>query len=327
MHRQSATIASIAVLCLAPAMASIAQAQGQYPERAIRFIVPFAPGGTSDIVGRLIADTISKDVGQTVVVDNRGGAGATIGTRIAAVAPPDGYTLLIAHMGLAINETLHPGRGYEATRDLVGISLVGQTPSGVVVKNDLPVKSVKELIALARKKAGGLTYGSGGLGSTSHLSVELFQNVGDLKLVHVPFKGAGPAMVSLVGGEVDMAIPTLPSAIGHVRGGRIRLLAVTGEKRTSAAPDVPTVAEAGLPGYTYSTWYAVWTRAGTPKQIIARVNEAIVKGLKTAELREKLASQGVEPESSTPEHLTRLLHTDVERWAKIIKGAGIPLAR
>jgi tripartite-type tricarboxylate transporter receptor subunit TctC len=326
MIRYSSVIGAIAALLAAATFGTAVQAQ-DYPTRPVRLIVPFAPGGTSDIVGRLVAAKLTENLGQQVVVDNRAGAGATIGTRIATEAAPDGYTLIIAHMGLAFNETLHPGRGYEAAKALTAVSLVGATPSAIVVNNDVPIKSVKELIAHARAHPGKLAYGSGGLGGTSHLSVELFQSVAKVKLTHVPYKGAGPAMIDLIAGEVQLGIPTFPSAIGHARAGRLRVLAVTGARRSPAAPDVPTVIEAGLPGYTYSTWYAVWTRAGTPQPVIARLNQAAVKALGTAELREKLAAQGVDPESSTPEHMNNLLREDIKRWAKIIKDAGIPLAR
>jgi tripartite-type tricarboxylate transporter receptor subunit TctC len=325
MDRRLSAVAACAAVFAAISPATSAYAQ-EYPTRPIRLIVPFAPGGTSDIVGRLVAAKLGEKVGQQVVVDNRGGAGATIGTRIAAQSTPDGYTLILAHMGLAFNETLHPNRGYEAAEALTGLSLIGGTPSAIVVNNKVPAKNVKELIALARAQPGKLTYGSGGMGGTSHLSVELFQSLADIKLIHVPYKGAGPAMIDLIGGQVHLGVPTLPSVITHGRAGRLRMLAVTSERRSAAAPDLPTVAEAGLPGYSYSTWYAMWTSAGTPQSVIARLNEALVQALDTAELRENLANQGVDPESSTPEYMNELLRSDIKRWSKIIKDAGIPLA-
>jgi tripartite-type tricarboxylate transporter receptor subunit TctC len=326
MNQRSSALAALVVLGAAMTPATLAEAQ-EYPTRPIRLIVPFAPGGTSDIVGRLVAAKLGEKLGQQVVVDNRGGAGATLGTRLATQATPDGYTLIVAHQGLAFNETLHPGRGYDAAEALTAISLIGATPSAIVVNNEVPAKSVKELIALARAQPGKLTYGSGGVGGTSHLSVELFQTVANVNLVHVPYKGAGPAMIDLIGGQVHLGIPTLPSAIGHARAGRLRMLAVTSEERSAAAPDVPTAIEAGLPGYIYSTWYALWSTAGTPPRVIERLNKATVEALETAELREKLASQGVDAQSSTPEHMNKLLRTDIRRWARIIEDAGIPLVR
>jgi tripartite-type tricarboxylate transporter receptor subunit TctC len=326
MNRPTSAMGALVLLCAAITLPPIAQAQ-EYPTRPIRLIVPFAPGGTSDIVGRLVASRLGENLGQQVVVDNRAGAGATLGTRLATQANPDGYTLIVAHQGLAFNETLHPGRGYDAAKELTAISLIGATPSAIVVNNEVPAKTVKELIALARAQPGKLTYGSGGVGGTSHLSVELFQSVADVKLVHVPYKGAGPAMIDLIGGQVHLGIPTLPSAIGHARAGRLRMLAVTGEARSPAAPDLPTAIEAGLPGYTYSTWYALWSRTGTPRAVIEHLNKAVVEALESAALREKLASQGVDPQSSTPEYMNKLLRSDIERWGRIIKEAGIPLVR
>jgi tripartite-type tricarboxylate transporter receptor subunit TctC len=326
MNRPTSAMGALVLLCAAITLPPIAQAQ-EYPTRPIRLIVPFAPGGTSDIVGRLVASRLGENLGQQVVVDNRAGAGATLGTRLATQANPDGYTLIVAHQGLAFNETLHPGRGYDAAKELTAISLIGATPSAIVVNNEVPAKTVKELIALARAQPGKLTYGSGGVGGTSHLSVELFQSVADVKLVHVPYKGAGPAMIDLIGGQVHLGIPTLPSAIGHARAGRLRMLAVTGEARSPAAPDLPTAIEAGLPGYTYSTWYALWSRTGTPRAVIEHLNKAMVEALESAALREKLASQGVDPQSSTPEYMNKLLRSDIERWGRIIKEAGIPLVR
>ena len=300
------------------------QAQN-YPERPIRLIVPFAPGGTSDLVARLVGAKLGEDLGQTVIVDNRGGAGSTLGTGMAARATPDGYTLLISHIALAINQTLYSKLPYRAITDLAPISKLGAAPSAVVVNSKLPATNMKELIALAKKQPGKLNYGSAGVGSSGHLSVALFEHVANVKLTHVPYKGGGPSVAATIAGEVDVAIPVLASAASHVKAGRLRMLAVTSAKRSQAVPDVPTAQEAGVPGYVFETWFGLFAPAGTPKAIITRLNQATVKALDMKEVREQLASQGVEADSSTPAELAKLLRDETETWAKVIKSAGIPI--
>ena len=296
-----------------------------YPNRPIRLIVPFAPGGTSDLVGRMVGAKIGEGLGQTVVVDNRGGAGSTLGTHLAAKAPADGHTLIVNHVGLAINETLYSSLPYSGLKDLAPIARIGSTPNAVVVKNALPVKTIKEFIALAKKEPGRLDYGSGGVGSTGHLSVALLEYVAGVKFNHVPFKGGGPSMIATVAGQVHFAIPAFPTAVPHVKAGRIRMLAVTGAKRSPTMPDVPTVAEAAVPEYEFDSWFGIFTPAGTPKAIVSRLNQVIVKALEMPDLREQLARAGLDPESSTPDELGRILRDDTAKWAKVIKAAGIPI--
>lgn len=322
MNRGFAGIFLIATLVAGIALATVAHAQG-YPSRPIRLIVPFSPGGTSDIVGRLVGARLSDELGQTLVIDNRGGAGSTLGTNLAARAPADGHTIIINHVGLAINETLYPDLPYDALKDLAAVARVGDTPNAVVVNNALPAKSMKEFIALAKQQPGKLDYGSGGVGSSGHLSVALLEHVAGVTFNHIPYKGGGPSITATIAGQVHFAIPTLPTAVNHVKAGRVQLLAVTGAKRSPAVPDVPTVAEAGVPGYEFITWYGIFTPAGTPKVIIDRLNQAVVKALGTSDLRQKLSQQGLEPQSSTPEELGKTLRTDIVKWAKIIKSAGI----
>jgi tripartite-type tricarboxylate transporter receptor subunit TctC len=314
----------ITLLAIAIACPVLAHAQS-YPTRPVRLIVPFAPGGTSDLVGRLVGAKIGEGVGQTVVVDNRAGAGATIGTHLAASAPADGYTILVAHIGLAINETLYAKLPYDAVKNFTPIARIGSTPNAVVVKNALPVKTMQDFVALAKKEPGKLDYGSGGVGSTGHLSVALLEHVAGIKFNHVPFKGGGPSVTATAAGQVHFAIPALPTAAPHVKAGRIRLVAVTSAKRTPSMPDVPTVAESGVPEYTFDSWFAIFAPAGTPAPIIARLNEVIVKALGTPELGEQLTRAGLDPEPSTPEEMARILRADVAKWAKIIKSAGIPV--
>lgn len=323
MHLDFTRIFLIAPLVALTSLATAAHAQ-DYPTRPIRLIVPFAPGGTSDLVGRMVGAKIGEGVGQTVVVDNRAGAGATIGTHLAAKAPADGYTLIVSHVGLAFNETLYSNLPYSAVKDLAPIARIGSTPNAVVVKNALPVKTMKEFIALAKKEPGKLDYGSAGVGSTGHLSVALLEYVAGVKFNHVPFKGGGPSMNATVAGQVHFAIPAFPTAVPHVKAGRIRMLAVTGAKRSPIMPDVPTVAEAAVPGYEYDAWFGIFAPAGTPKAIISRLNQVIVKALEMPDLREQLARAGLDPEPSTPDELGKILRADTAKWAKIIKAAGIP---
>jgi len=320
MTRLLGVVAGISVALLAEAAAA-----QKYPERPIRLIVPFETGGTSDLLGRVVGARLGEALGQTVVVDNRGGAGGTLGAALTAQAPADGYTLLVPHVGLAVNETLYARRSYSAVRDLAPISKLGETPNAVVVNNALPVKTVQELIALARKQPGKLNYGSAGVGSAAHLTMALLEHSAGIQFNHVPYKGGGPALIATVSGQVDFSIPAFPTAVPHLKAGRLRILAVTGTKRTPTMPGVPTVAEAGVPGYEFGIWFAMFAPAGTPQAILARLNREIVKALALPDMREKLAQTGVDAESSTPEQLGQLLRSEVAKWAKIIQAAGIPI--
>ncbi len=320
------TRALIAAFLLGAGLVAATTAHAQkWPERPIRLIVPFSPGGTSDLMGRVVGQRLGEVLGTTVVVDNRGGGGGTIGAALTAHAAPDGYTLLVPHVGLAINETLYANKQYNALKDLAPISMLGETPNAVVVTNALPAKSLQELIALAKKQPGKLTNGSAGIGSSAHLAMALLEVSADVKFNHIPFKGGGPSLIATVAGQVDFSIPAYPTAVPHLKSGRLRILAVTGARREPTVPDAPTVAEAGVPGYVFGTWFAMFAPAATPKAIITRLNQEIVKALAAPEMREKLAATGVNAESSTPEQLGKHLHAEVVKWAKIIKSAGIPI--
>ncbi len=297
----------------------------KYPERPIRLIVPFAPGGTSDLMGRVIGQRLGEALGTTVVIDNRGGGGGTIGATLTAQAAPDGYTLLVPHVGLAINETLYAKKQYNALKDLAPISLLGETPNAVVVTNALPAKTMAELIALAKKQPGKLTNSSAGVGSAAHLAMALLEYAAKVQFTHVPFKGGGPSLIAVVAGQVDFSIPAYPTAVPHLKSGKLRILAVTGAKREPTIPDVPTVAEAGVPGYEFSIWFSMFAPAATPKPIIDRLNQELVKALAAPDMREKLAATGVNAESSTPQALGKHLQAEVAKWAKVIKAAGIPI--
>lgn len=310
------------LLCTGSAIVGYTQ---NYPERPIRLIVPFSPGGTSDLVGRLLAARLSDELGQTVIVDNRGGGGSTLGTGIAARAAPDGYTLLISHIALAVNQTLYSKIPYNALNDLAPISKLGIAPSAVVVNNKLPVTNMRELVTLAKKEPGKLNYGSAGVGSSGHLSVALLEHVAGVKFTHVPYKGGGPSVAATIAGEVQLAIPVLATAAAHAKAGRLRMLAVTSAKRSQAVPDVPTAREAGVPQYVYETWFGLFAPAGTPKAIVTILNARTAKVLGMTEIREPLFSQGVDAGSSTPAELARTLRDDTAMWAKIIKSARIPI--
>jgi tripartite-type tricarboxylate transporter receptor subunit TctC len=319
-HRGAAAALLIAGLgCSVPGHAQ------DYPNRPIRLIVPFEPGGTSDLLGRLIGARLREALGQGVVIDNRGGAGGTIGATLAARALADGHTIFVTHVGLAINETLYAKLPYDALKDLAPVSRIGDTPNAVVVTSTLPVQTMQEFVAAARKSPGKFDYGSGGIGSAGHLAVALLEHVAGLKFNHIPFKGGGPSMIATVGGQVHFAIPAFPTAVPHVKSGKVRMIAVTGTRRSPTMPDVPTVAEGGVPGAEFTIWFAAFVPAATPKAIVTRLNQTIVRSLDTPDMKEQLAKAGVDPEPSTPEELGKLLRAETAKWAKVIKAAGIPI--
>jgi tripartite-type tricarboxylate transporter receptor subunit TctC len=315
----------LAALCAVPEARAQQKAEA-YPVRPIRLIVPFPPGGTSDLLARLIGARLGEAMGQSVIIDNRGGAGGTLGAGLAARASADGYTLLIHHNGLAIAETTYTGLPYSAPRDFAPISKIGLTPHAVVVNNALPAHTMQDFLELVRKSPGKYDYGSGGAGSVGHLAVALLEQVAGVKLNHVPFKGGGPSVLAAVAGQVHLAVPVLPTTVPHVQAKRLRMLAVTGAKRSATTPDVPTVMEAGVPGYEFVVWFAMYAPAGTPAAIVTRLNLAIVKSLESPELRNQMSRAGVDPETSTPEDLGRLLRSDTAKWSKVIKVAGITAA-
>src|SRR5215213_5276290 len=263
--------AAAAMLCGVVAAFHAAAAES-YPSRPIRLIVPFPPGGGNDIVGRIVAAKLAEGLGQQVIVDNRGGAGGTIGTDITAKAPPDGYTMLVNNISLAVNHTLFKTLPYDTLKDLAPVSLIGRQPNIVVVHPALPAKSMRELLVLARAKPGEMTYGSGGIGTASHLATEMLKLMTKTEMVHVPYKGLGPALTDLVGGRLQLIVSTMASALPQTRAGKLRPIAVTTAQRSSFFPDVPTMNEAGVTGYEFTTWYGVLMPPRTPKPIIDRVN-------------------------------------------------------
>ena len=294
-----------------------------YPSKPVRMIVAYPPGGGTDIVGRMMAQKLSENFGQTVVIDNRGGAAGNIGSEIAARSAPDGYTVLMGNVAPnAINVSLYARLGYDPVRDFAPISLVASTPNILVVQPSLPVKTVSDLVALAKAKPGTLNYPSAGLGSSSHLAGELFDNIAAVKMVHVPYKGGGPALTDLLGGQVQLMFATMPAAMPHVKAGKLRAIAVTSAKRSPAMPELPTVGET-LNGYEAATWYGLLAPAGTPPPIIMALHAEIVKIIGVAQTKERLLAQGFEPVGSTPAEFAAYIKTEIAKWGKVIKAAGI----
>lgn len=313
-----AALACIFAVCLSVAHA----AEPNYPVKPVRVVVPFAPGGGVDLVGRLVSAKLTEDLRQQFIADNRSGAGGTVGTDLVAKAPADGYTLLTVNSGFAYSPALYPKLPYDALKDFAAISLIGSSPSLMVVNNVLPAKNVKELISLMKAKPGQVNYGAS-VGGTLHLAVALFEDMAGVKGTLIPYKGGGPALIDTVSGQVQMMIAPLTSALVHVRAKRLRALGASGARRSPMLPDVPTIAEAGVPGYEYTTWYGMLAPVATPGPVITKLNQGIAKALNSADLREKLGQQGLEIESSTPARFSTMLKQEVSRWSRIIKAAKI----
>jgi tripartite-type tricarboxylate transporter receptor subunit TctC len=300
-----------------------AQSNPPYPARPIRMIVPSSPGSGPDIMARAIGQALTESLGQPVVIDDRPGAGGIIGSEAAAKSPPDGYTLIMSNAGAhTVNASLYAKLPYDPIRDFATVTLVAMAPNILIVPPTLPARSVKELIALAKAQPGELTFGSGGNGSTAHLSGELFKSMAGINIVHVPFKGSPGAVIAVIAGQISMAFPNIPPALPQVRSGKLKALAVTTARRSAALPDLPTVAESGLPGYEATAWFGVLAPAATPSTIIAQLNAAIVKSLHTREMRERLIAEGTEPVGNTPEQFAQIVRNDIAKWAKVVKSSG-----
>lgn len=309
-------------LVLAAVTVTTAQAQ-DFPNRPVTLVVPYAAGGGNDAMARIAGEKMSKALGQQIVIENRGGAGGVIATRQVAKAAPDGYTLVIGGTGtLAINPTLYNNVGYDPRKDFTPIGLIGTSQLVILVHPSLPVQSVKELIALAKKDPGKLNYASAGVGSGIHLSTEYFRHEAGITLTHVPYKGSGPALQDLVGGHVSIYFSSMPPAIGLVRDGKVRALAVTGLQRSPLFPDVPTVAEAALPGFEAVLHYGIVGPAGVPKDIVAKLNSALRTAVMADDFKTKLAADGTEPLPSTPEEYTVDIDKEETKWSAIVKKSG-----
>lgn len=303
--------------------AGMTQANAEtYPSKPIRFIVPYGPGGGADNMARLISSRVTLGLGQRIVVDNRGGAASNIGNEIASRAPADGYTLLMGAAALAANVSLYAALPYDALKDFAPVALLAKSPNIVVVHPSLSVKSVRELISMAKSSPAKLNYASGGSGTTPHLAAELLKTMAGIDIVHVPFKSAGPAVIALLAGEVKLSLLPGLTVMPHVTAGRLRALAITSAKRSPALPDLPTVAESGLPGFEASQWYGVLVPTGVPKTIISRLNQEFVKAVEIPEISKTLIRQGSIPVSSSPQDFGVFLKAEVERWAKVVKASG-----
>ena len=313
----------ICFIALFLATGAAAQTVAQYPNKPVRMIVTAAAGSGPDITARIVGQKLTAVLGQPVVIENRPGAGGSIGAEFVAKSPPDGYTLAMASAGShAVSPALYPKLSWDPIRDFVPITIVSLAPNILIVHPSLPVKSVRELIALAKSRPGELSFGSGGSGSTAHLSGELFRTMANIKIVHIPFKGAPSAALGVIGGQVEMGLLNLPPTLPQVRSGRLKALGVTTAKRASAIPELPTIAEAGVPGYEASTWYGVMAPAGTPSEITARIYAVISADLRTADTRQRIAADGGEVVGSTPDEFSAIMKRDIAKWVKVVKESG-----
>jgi tripartite-type tricarboxylate transporter receptor subunit TctC len=311
------------LVCLICGFAWLAPAQAQYPNKSIRFVVPFPPGGGTDTMARAIGGRLAEGLGQQVVVDNRGGGGANIGAEIAAKSPPDGHTLFMLTGTHTVNYTLYRNLGYNVLKDFVPVSMLGGTAYVVVVHPSVPAKSVKELVGLAKSRPGELSHSSSGTGSGPHLAGELFKSMTGIKMLHIPYKGGGPSVIGLVAGEAMVGFTTTPSCIFQIKAGRLRGLAVSTAKRSPFLPDLPTVAQTGVPGYATSAWYGMVVPTGTPADIIARLNSEAAKAMSFADVKSRLDATGMVPGTSTPEELGQHIQEEVAKWAKVVKALGL----
>lgn len=313
----------LAALLLGLPLSAIAQA---YPTKPIRFIVPFAPGGNTDVQARLIGQKLTEALGQQVIVDNRPGAGGTIGVETAAKSSPDGHTIVLASFGnILVGPNLYKNLPYDPVKDLAPVVLVSEPAGLIVVHPSVPAKSFKEFIDYARSNPGKLNYASAGNGTWNHLFAEQLKSIAKIQMAHVPYKGAGPAMNDVVGGHVQVMFAPFPSARTHLNNGRLRALAVTGTKRSLLFPDVPTVAQAGLPDYSAASWFGILAPAGTPKPVITRLNQEVNRAFSSADIKAAYAAEGLEPAGGTPEDMAKSIREGMAKWGRLIRDLGIKL--
>ena len=324
MHMMDKSIRVLVLIAGMAAGACVQAADSQtYPSRPLRFIVPFPPSGSNDIIARTVVDRLANDLGQPVIVDNRGGANGIIGTDLTAKSPPDGHTFLIVGNGFAINASMYRKLPYNPERDFAPVSLVGYGGYVLVVHPSVTARNVKELIALAKASPGKLTMASAGVGNMAHLLGEVFMSMTGTRFVHVPYKGGGPAMTELVGGQVSLYFSTVAVALPHIKAGKLRALGLTSGRRSSVAPELPTIAEAGVPGYAIEGWYGILMPRQTPAPTITRFAKALHGALQASDVKQRLASQGLDTAVSTPDELRKIIKDDLARWAKVVREAGI----
>ena len=308
------------LLALVPLLAC---AQDGYPAKPLRFILPFPPGGGTDILGRVIAERLSASLGQPVVTENRGGAGGNVGAEAAAHSAPDGYTIVLVAPSLAISPSLYSKLNYDPVKDLAPIGLVATVPNVMITHPAVEAKNLQEFIALARSRPGAMNYGSGGAGTSNHLAGELFNMVTGTKLVHVPYKGVNLAMQGVLAGEIQLVFIGIPAALPHIKAGKLRALALVAPQRSPALPEVPTVAEAGLKDFEVTTWYGIMTPSGTPRPIVSRLNAELVKIMHTPDVKERLAGMATDPLTSTPEEFAVYLKQEIAKWGDVVRKANL----
>ncbi len=310
--------AATLLLCLA-ASPALAQA---WPSKPIRYVVPFPPAGATDILARIVAEKITPVLGVQVVVENRPGAAGNVGTELVARSAPDGYTILMATAAQSINETLYTKQSFSLERDLVPVALIAHVPNIMEVHPSVPAKTVKEFIALAKSRPGQINYASSGSGTTIHLSAELFKTLTGVDMVHIPYKGSGPALTDLMAGQVSVMFDNLPSSMPYLKSGRLRAIAVTTRTRFPALPEIPTINESGVPGYEAIAWFGVVAPLATPREIVTRLNTEINRAVKLPDVQERFAQQGAIPEPVDPEKFGAFIHGEIIKWAKVIKVSG-----
>jgi tripartite-type tricarboxylate transporter receptor subunit TctC len=308
---------AFAALCSVPV-----SAQGRYPARAIRLVLPFPPGGSTDIVARVVTQRLAEQWGQPVLIDHRPGASGNLAAELVARAPADGYTLFQVNVANAIAASLFPKLSYSLTGDFVAITQLATTPYALLAHPAVPARSPRELLSLARARPGKLNYASAGPGSATHLSGELINSIAGVNIVHVPYKGTGPALTALLGGEVDLYFATVPAAVPWVKSGKLRVLGVSSAKRAALMPEVPTMAEGGLPGFETGTWHGVLAPAATPREIVLQLSGELVRILNQSEIRDKLVSQGLDPVGDSPEQFAAFIRAEVAKWEKLVRASG-----
>lgn len=324
ISRRSALASALGgLLPLSISRAALAAPASDYPKGPVTVLAPFAAGGTVDIVARTLGQRLSRDLGQNFLVENRGGAGGSIAAGMLARAAPDGQTLMLTHQGLAFNATLYDKLPFDTARDILPVAHVGTTPNVLVVSNDLPVTSVAEFLALARAKPGAINYGSGGIGSAGHLPMELLQSAAGIKLQHVPYKGAGPAMVDLISGQIQAMLQTIPAVMSQIQAGKMRAIATSGRRRSPALPKLPTLDEAGVKGFDYAPWYGYFAPRGTPTPVLDRLHDAINAALADPEIAGKLSQQGLELQALSREQFAGIVSADIVTWGKTITALNI----
>jgi tripartite-type tricarboxylate transporter receptor subunit TctC len=318
--RRSALIVLATVFSFAltpPAMSQV------YPSKPVHVIVPFAPGGPTDIIARAVSQKLATAMGQPFVPDNRAGAGGMIGADIVAKAPADGYTLLVTGLPFAVTPSLYAKVPYDTTRDFIPVSLIATEPMVLVVHPSVKAANLQELIALAKAQPGKLNYGSAGSGSATHLAAEYFGMLAGAKMTHIPYKGGGPAMADLLGGQISFMIAAMPLVVPYVKQGRVKAIAVSGIMRAPSLPDTPTFQEQGLGGYQVATWTGMWVPAKTPKDIVARLNREVIKAIAAPDMKERLGELGVESGGDTPEHFAAFVQAEIDKWAKVVRATGM----